>query len=53
MEIDLALSAHANSRALYDAKKKAAEKAVRTMQGEGGRPVTMVLLESNRSGRER
>jgi len=33
VEIDLSLSAHANSRRLYDAKKKAADKAVKTAQG--------------------
>jgi len=34
VDIDLALSAHANSRALYDAKKKATEKAARTVEGK-------------------
>lgn len=33
VEIDLALSAHANSRRLYDQKKKTADKAVKTAQG--------------------
>ena len=33
VDVDLALSAHANSRALYDAKKKATEKAARTVEG--------------------
>ena len=32
--MDLALSAHANSRALYDSKKKASDKAVKTIEGE-------------------
>jgi hypothetical protein len=35
VDIDLALSAYANSRALYEAKKKTGEKAGKTLQGEG------------------
>ena len=33
VEIDLSLSAYANSRALYEAKKKASDKAIKTMEG--------------------
>lgn len=34
VDIDMALSAYANSRALYEAKKKATDKASKTVQGE-------------------
>lgn len=33
VDIDMALSAYANSRALYEAKKKATDKASKTVQG--------------------
>jgi hypothetical protein len=33
VDLDLALSAHANARALFEAKKKAADKVVRTVEG--------------------
>ena len=34
VDIDMALSAYANSRALYEAKKKATDKASKTVQGK-------------------